>query len=168
MDLSASLPHVRKRLLNRPLPRLVNPPTPVADVTRTLLSLVYSRISRVEDEEKWDSSSAEDEEYRRRSMQLQKEKYRRRSMQLDKEKVRYWRSVPMEALWKEASCTIRHGFSGTEFAIITRIQLRELKNCRNVYRHVRELLQLPKHISLALYFVDCHTLRELAATRGSL
>ena len=26
----ASLPHVRKRFLNRPLPRLVNPSTPVA------------------------------------------------------------------------------------------------------------------------------------------
>ena len=50
--------------------------------------------------------------------------------------------------------------SGTEFATITRNECRKLKNRRNVYRHVRELLQLPKHISLALCFADCHTLRE--------
>ena len=62
----------------------------------------------------------------------------------------------MEALWKETCCTVRHGFSGKEFAIITRNQLKELKNCRNVYRHVRGLLLLGKHMSLVLYFAECH------------
>ena len=112
-----SLPKSRKRLFNKALPL-----TPVADITRTLLSLVYWRISRDKDQEKQHHSSAEEED--------------------DEEWVR---------------CTIRHGFSGNELAIITRKTLRELQNCRNVYRHVRELLQLAKHISLVLYFAECRT-----------
>ena len=130
----ASLPKARKRLLNKPLPRLVEPPTLVADITRALLSLVYWRISRDKDQEKQDHSSAEEED--------------------DEEWVR---------------CTIRHGFSGTELAIITRKKLRELENCRNVYRRVREILQLADHMSLEFYFAECRTFkRPMAATRGSL
>ena len=72
----ASLPKARKRLLNKPLPRLVEPPTLVADITRALLSLVYWRISRDEDQEKQDDSSAkesseeEDDNQAHRQMQL--------------------------------------------------------------------------------------------------
>ena len=62
--------------------------------------------------------------------------------------------------WKERCCTIRYKASGNEFAIITKHECRILGNRRNLYRHVRELLQLPKHFSLALYFADSHALRE--------
>ena len=148
----ASLPKARKRVLNKPLPRLVKPPTPVADITHALLSLVYWHISRVKDHEKQDTSSAEEED--------DGKWLHWRNLQLEKEKVQYWRSIPVEALWKETCCTIRHSFSGNEFAIITRKHLKELRNCRNVYRHVRELLQLAKHMSLVLYFSECRTFKR--------
>ena len=142
-----SLPKSRKRLFNKALPL-----TPVADITRTLLSLVYWRISRDKDQEKQHHSSAEEED--------DEEWVRRRNMQFQKEKVQYWRSIPVEALWKETCCTIRRGFSGNELAIITRKKLRELENCRNVYRHIRELLQLAEHMSLVLYFAECHAFKR--------
>ena len=146
---AAKVPKARRRLLNKPLPRLVEPPTPVADIKRAVLLLVYwraaAKVSEREDE------SAEEEEPAHLAL---------RQMQLDKEKWQYWRSHPLNNLWKERCCTIRYCASGTEFATITRNECRKLKNRRNVYRHVRELLQLPRHISLALYFADCHTLRE--------
>ena len=133
-----SLPKPRFRLFNKPLPRDAAPLTPVADLTRTLLELVYWRVSEKHDEE-W---------------------VHRRDMQLEKEKVQYWRSIPVEALWKETCCTIRLGFSGNEVAVITRKQLKELRNGRNVYRHVRELLQLAKHMSLVLYFAECRAFKR--------
>ena len=74
---NAPVPKAHKRLFNKPLPRLIEPPTPAADIKR-----------------------------------------------------------------------------------ITRKQLEKLKNRCNVYRHIRELLQLPKHMSLKLYFAECHTLRK--------
>ena len=138
----ASLPKARKRLLNKPLPRLVEPPTPVADIKQAVLSEVYWRTA-----EKVSQKEEEEEE-------------RRWRMQLYKEKWQYWRSDGLSNLWKEKCCTIRYGYSGTEFVTITRKQLEKLKNRCNVYRHIRELLQLPKHMSLKLYFAECHTLRK--------
>ena len=41
----ASLPKACKRLRNKPLPRLVEQPTPVADIKRAVLSLVYWRTA---------------------------------------------------------------------------------------------------------------------------
>ena len=150
----APLPKARKRLLNKPLPRLVEPPTLVADITRALLSLVYWRISRDEDQEKQDDSSAEE------PSEEEDDDQAHRQMRLYKEQWQHWRSNPVEDAWKERCCCIRHGFSGNELAVIPRKKLRELENCRNVYRHVRELLQLPKHIPLALYFAECHKFKR--------
>ena len=156
----APVPKARsKRLLNKPLPRLVEPPTPVADITRALLSLVYWRISRDEDQEKQDDSSAEEpseeEDDYQAHRQMQWQHWRGWQHFHYKEQWQHWRSNPVEDAWKERCCCIRHGFSGNELAVIPRKKLRELENCRNVYRRVRELLQLRKHISLALYFAEC-------------
>ena len=146
---AAKVPKARKRLLNKPLPRLVEPPTPVADIKRAVLSLVYWRTAaRVSEEE--DESAEEEDHAHLAQMQLDS----------DKRKWQYWRSHPLSNLWKERCCTIRYKASGNEFAIITKHECRILGNRRNLYRHVRELLQLPKHFSLALYFADCHALRE--------
>ena len=145
----ASLPKARKRLLNKPLPRLVEPPTLVADIKRAVLSLVYWRTAaRVSEEE--DESAEEEDHAHLAQMQLDS----------DKRKWQYWRSHPLSNAWKERCCTIRYKASGNEFAIITKHECRILGNRRNLYRHVRELLQLPKHFSLALYFADSHALRE--------
>ena len=157
--MSASLPKARKRLLNKPLPRLIEPPTPVAGITRAEEEVVEEEAAEkeaaevaiaegeiAEDQEKQDNSSAEESSEEEDDWQ----------MQLYKQKWQYWRSIPVEDAWKERSCCIRSGFSGTNLAVITREKLKELENCRNVYRHVREFLQLPKHISLALYFVGSH------------
>ena len=162
------------RLLNKPLPRLVEPPTLVADITRAVLSLVYWRTAAkvpkarkrllnkplprlvleppmpclVSEEE--DESAEEEDHAHLARMQLDS----------DKRKWLYWRSHPLSNAWKERCCTIRYKASGNEFAIITKHECRILGNRRNLYRHVRELLQLPKHFSLALYFADSHALRE--------
>ena len=162
------------RLLNKPLPRLVEPPTLVADITRAVLSLVYWRTAAkvpkarkrllnkplprlvleppmpclVSEEE--DESAEEEDHAHLARMQLDS----------DKRKWLYWRSHPLSNAWKERCCTIRYKASGNEFATITKHKWRELENRRNLYRHVRELLQLPKHFYLALYFADCHALRD--------
>ena len=140
---NAPVPKAHKRLFNKPLPRLIEPPTPAADIKRAVLSEVYRTTEKVSEKEE-----EEEEEERRWRMQLYKEKWQ------------YWRSDGLSNLWKEKCCTIRYGYSGTEFATITRKQLENLKNRCTVYRHIRELLQLPKHISLKLYFAECHTLRK--------
>ena len=72
---NAPVPKAHKRLFNKPLPRLIEPPTPAADIKRAVLSEVYRTTEKVSEKEE-----------------------------------------------EAKCCTIRYGYSGTEFATITRKQ----------------------------------------------
>ena len=72
---------------------------------------------------------------------------------LNLRKWEHWKANPISEVWKESSATIRL-VSGNEI-FVKRGTLEELSTLRNFYRHIRECLHLPKHISLRLTFIGC-------------
>ena len=66
-----------------------------------------------------------------------------------------YKKVPVLDAWKDNVCTIRWAMSGREFLIVNERKLEELKTLRNLYKYVRDWLQLEKHQSLCLTFCGC-------------
>lgn len=128
------------RLTNKPL-RAIRPVQSntehVADITRVVLSSVYRRVtSDNESESAFTDESDESPEYTRA-----------------RKLVAHWKQHPLTDAWKESACTLRHAFSGTEFAYIPNYKLKELRTTRQLHLYVRDFMQLEKHISLVLHCV---------------
>ena len=145
------MPRLTSRLTNRPLCsiRPVQSTSPVENITRVVLSSVYRRVTSEKESElaSPEESDESSEEIRVRNM------------------IAHWRQHPLKDAWKESACTLRYACSGTEFAFIPSNKLKELGTTRQLHLYVRDLMQLEKHISLALHYVDCRTFGGLNRAR---
>ena len=126
----------RKRLLNKSLPRRLAAPTSISELVRPALFLMYEHAAMI-----------------------LYPAYRRPHVRHLLEADAPWHASYQSHIKLQRCCTIRHAFSGNEF-FITREILIELNSLRHLYRYVREHMQLPKNISLVLFFADCRTYRS--------
>ena len=65
----------------------------------------------------------------------------------------------LEILVWEDYCTFR--YEGKDHFDISSRKLLELRTTRRLYQHVRECLNLEKHMSLRLEYVDCRPSRDV-------
>ena len=129
---------IGKRLLNKRLHREPAVKETCGKATvQLLLPLIYENVSD-----------------RELDLQIKSEESQRERDELKKQWL-HWRSFPVDEAWKDNCCIIRGAFSGREFLVVNNKKLAELKTTRNIYKHVRECLQLQKHISLRLTYCDC-------------
>ena len=68
--------------------------------------------------------------------------------------VAHWKSNPLTSISRENDCTIRFALSGRE-CFVTQAELKAIGTRRAFHKHVRELLQLEKHVSLHMRYAGC-------------
>ena len=130
-----------KKLLNRPLPRQHG--TRVGSLARDILFSVYQLVAEAEAEQ------AETKAMLRR--------------QCDEMKM-FWRSRPLTELRYETGATVTL-LSGKTYLVLQH-ELRECRDLRTFYSHVRELLNLEKRTLLRLRFVGIRAAIRCMATNG--
>ena len=101
---------MRRRLKNMPLTSVRPLPSTssVADITRTVLSSVYQRVTPEKDSE-WSSpelSAHVSGDVRARTL------------------VARWKQHSLKDVWRESACTLRYAFIGAEFACIPKKEIK--------------------------------------------
>ena len=119
----------------------------MADIVQSLLASVYRHAATEIQRKELENNEHSDDE----SEQSDDESEFQKTLNL--RKWEHWKANPISEVWKESSATIRL-VSGNEI-FVKRGTLEELSTLRNFYRHIRECLHLPKHISLRLTFIGC-------------